>query len=121
MRPQVCFTAPFPGAYLLSLHLLATNACQTRTALSRAFNHGFQNYRLVTLCQLQVSSPQPYSPDVLRNNLPWCTSALLRSSGNEGYWKDQQWRPHACRLKTVQPSDALQCFHRKQRVLLMGG
>ncbi|CAI5490415.1 unnamed protein product, partial [Closterium sp. Naga37s-1] len=117
---QVCFTAPFPGPYRLSLHLLFSNACQTRTALSKAYNQGFQNYHLVALRKLQVTSPQPYFPDALREGLPWCTSALLRSSGNEGYWKDQQWRPHACRLKSVQPAGVLRCFHRKQRVLLMG-
>ncbi|CAI5513585.1 unnamed protein product [Closterium sp. Naga37s-1] len=117
---QVCFTAPFPGPYLLSLHLLFSNACQTRTALSKVYNQGFQNYHLVALRKLLVTSPQPYFPDALRRSLPWCTPALLRSSGNEGYWKDQHWRPHACRLKSVQPADVLRCFHRKQRVLLMG-
>ncbi|CAI5944148.1 unnamed protein product, partial [Closterium sp. NIES-64] len=117
---QVCLTAPFPGPYRLSLHLLFSNACQTRTALSKAYNQGFQNYHLVALRKLQVTSPQPYFPDALREGLPWCTPALLRSSGNEGYWKDQQWRPHACRLKSVQPAGVLRCFHRKQRVLLMG-
>ncbi|CAI5982669.1 unnamed protein product [Closterium sp. NIES-65] len=219
--------APFPGPYRLSLHLLFSNACQTRTALSKAYNQGFQkwvfcaekpshpvifphprtachhttacpcmhhppslracttrrhsvhappavtpcmhqppslractnrrhsvhaptavtpcmhqppslracttrrhsvhapptatlcSYHLVALRKLQVTSPQPYFPDALREGLPWCTPALLRSSGNEGYWKDQQWRPHACRLKSVQPAGVLRCFHRKQRVLLM--
>ncbi|CAI5947646.1 unnamed protein product [Closterium sp. NIES-64] len=77
------------------------------------------SYHLVALRKLQVTSPQPYFPDALREGLPWCTPALLRSSGNEGYWKDQQWRPHACRLKSVQPAGVLRCFHRKQRVLLM--
>ncbi|CAI7893650.1 unnamed protein product, partial [Closterium sp. NIES-53] len=117
---QVCFTAPFPGPYRLSLHLLFTNACQLRTVLNIVYKQGYQNYSMVALRKLQVSSPQQYSPDMVRESLPWCTSALLRSSGNEGYWKDQQWRPHACRLKTVQPDDALQCFHRKQRILFMG-
>ncbi|CAI5467274.1 unnamed protein product [Closterium sp. Yama58-4] len=64
---QVCFTAPFPGPYVLSLHLLVTNACQMRTALNRVYNQGYQNYQAVALRKLQVSSHQPYdgSPDAL--------------------------------------------------------
>ncbi|CAI5467275.1 unnamed protein product, partial [Closterium sp. Yama58-4] len=62
---QVCFTAPFPGPYLLSLHLVFTNVCQLRTILDRAYNQGYQNYSLVALRKLQVSSPPRYSPDAL--------------------------------------------------------
>ncbi|GJP54153.1 hypothetical protein CLOM_g13256 [Closterium sp. NIES-68] len=117
---QVCYTAPFPGPYVLSIHLLFNNAFQLRNFLNGSYNKAFHRYPVVALRNLHVASPPRYFPRAFRHKLPRCTPALLRASGNEGYWAEQQWRPHACRLHAVQPQDARKCFHRKQRVLLMG-
>ncbi|CAI5487582.1 unnamed protein product [Closterium sp. Naga37s-1] len=121
VRPhQVCFTAPVPGPYLLSLHLLFTNAFQLRSNRSPAFNHGYAGYEQVFARVIRVVAPPTYYPLALRALLPWCTAALLRTHGNEGYWLQHKWMPHACRLRTVTPIDALSCFHRHKNVLIMG-
>ncbi|CAI7893553.1 unnamed protein product [Closterium sp. NIES-53] len=117
---QVCFTAPVPGPYLLSLHLLFTNAFQLRSNRSPAFNHGYAGYEQVFARVIRVVAPPTYYPLALRALLPWCTAALLRTHGNEGYWLQHKWMPHACRLRTVTPVDALSCFHRHRNVLIMG-
>ncbi|GJP54168.1 hypothetical protein CLOM_g13268 [Closterium sp. NIES-68] len=117
---QVCYKAPVPGPYLLSLHLLFTNAFQLRTNRNRDFNQGYAGYEQVFLQVIHVKAPPKYYPLVLRASLPWCTAAMLRTHGNEGYWLQQKWMPHACRLRTVTPIDALSCFHRHKNVLLMG-
>ncbi|CAI5953757.1 unnamed protein product [Closterium sp. NIES-64] len=109
---QVCFTAPVPGPYLLSLHLLFINAFQLRTNRSPAFNHGYAGYELVFARVIRVVAPPTYFPLALRALLPWCTADMLRTHGNQGYWLQHKWMPHACRLRTVTPVDALSCFHR---------
>ncbi|CAI5515279.1 unnamed protein product [Closterium sp. Naga37s-1] len=121
--PQVCFTAPVPGPYLLSLHLLFINAFQLRTNRSPAFNHGYAGYagyELVFSRVIRVVAPPTYFPLALRALLPWCTADMLRTHGNQGYWLQHKWMPHACRLRTVTPVDALSCFHRHKNVLIMG-
>ncbi|CAI6008491.1 unnamed protein product [Closterium sp. NIES-65] len=117
---QVCFTAPVPGPYLLSLHLLFINAFQLRTNRSPAFNHGYAGYELVFARVIRVVAPPTYFPLALRALLPWCTADMLRTHGNQGYWLQHKWMPHACRLRTVTPVDALSCFHRHKNVLIMG-
>ncbi|CAI5462820.1 unnamed protein product [Closterium sp. Yama58-4] len=114
---QVCFTAPVPGPYLLSLHLLFTNAFQLRSTRSPAFNHGYAEYEQVFARVIRVVAPPTYFPLALRALLPWCTADMLRVHGNQGYWLQHKWMPHACRLRTVTPVDALSCFHR--HVLIM--